>query len=81
MDATDAVHEFQENRLTLKNIFQKRRKMFFFRNKNIKKCFFLSTQKNMFPQNASFGLNFIGRPRKWVEIMNRIGYLHKSTLD
>ena len=43
--------------------------------------FFLSTQKNMFRRNDSFGLNFFGRPKKGVEIVNRIGHLHKSILD
>ena len=43
--------------------------------------FFLSIQKNMFRQNDSFGLKFSGQSKKWVEIVNRIGYLHKSTLD
>ena len=46
-----------------------------------KNIIFLSTQKNMFRRNDCFGLNFSGRPKKEVDIVNRIGYLHKSILD
>ena len=34
----------------------------------------------MFRQNDSFGLKFSGQSKKWVEIVNRIGYFDKSIL-
>ena len=81
MEVTDAVHEFQKSGLTLKMFSKKNEKKCVFLKNIYKKMFFLSIQKNMFRQNDSFGLKFSGQSKKWVEIVNRIGYLHKSTLD
>ena len=39
-----------------------------------------SIQKNMFRENDSFRLKFSDQSKKWVEIVTRIGSLHKSIL-
>ena len=79
MYVTDAVHKLQKTGTVGKMFPQNNRENGF--RKTQKMFFVLSTQKNMFDRNYGLGLHFFSHPKKGVEIVNRIGYLHKSTLN